>query len=269
MPLMRPTPGHRGLHRYVWTWRHTLQILSLWALLSGLVLLATPWITQAWLATLQSVWPRLGLGPGDSLSTTSAVRWGLSWPRFHASMPTPLPSRLQWWSCVLGALVALLASTRMSRDRLPWIYLVRVIAALFLASALAFEFLTTRMSSNPGPLVVDTLALGLFLLLFLPTLHALILYIFPLPLRLKAFGTLSAMGFVAISAPLQAGALAVLAQHGSALVIMPLYMLATALPQLLVQLALYGYVMSLAPPFSTQINRPHEDDPVSTMIHLD
>ena len=263
MALMRPTPGHRGLHHYVWTWRQTAEVLGLWLVLSGLTLLAIPWITQGWLGVLQAAWPALGLGPASSLGTTAVSHWGLVWPHFHIDMPTPLPARWQWWCYVLGALFSLVASSRMSRNQLPWIYLVRVVATLCLLSALAFEFLTIRMVSNPGHLVIDTLALATFLIGFLPSLHALILYIFPLPIRIKVLATLCAMGFVVVSAPLQAGSLALLAQHGSALAIMPLYMLATALPQLLVQLAIYGYFMSLAPPFPTE--PPPPDDAADSL----
>ena len=248
MAFMRLTREHRGLRHYVWTWRHTVEIVCLWALLTWGAVESAPWIAQAWVALLQWAWPQLGLGTASDLAMHHTVQMGLPWLRFEVKMSSHLPTRIQWWTITVSALLAMLVTFRMSRERLPLIYIIRVVALLLLCSALAFEFFTAEINSDPSRLVVDVMALGLYLLVCFPTVHALVLHIFPMRWWLKCAATVSAVAFIAISIPFQAGSLALIAQHTSSLSIAPLYMLGTFLPQLMVQLAIYGYFMSLTVP---------------------
>ncbi|MNV81332.1 hypothetical protein D3C71_1749920 [compost metagenome] len=78
-------------------------------------------------------------------------------------------------------------------------------------------------------------------------MHALVLYIFPMPVLYKIGATLAGLLFLGVSIPLQAASLAWLAQQCSLLVAVPLYMLFSFLPQIVGQLGIYGLFMSLAP----------------------
>lgn len=93
----------------------------------------------------------------------------------------------------------------------------------------------------------DLLGIGAILLWLLPAVHALVLYIFPLPWLLKLLATATAVGFVALSIPLQVGAIGWLVTNTSTLMMLPLYMVATFLPQVFCQLGIYAYFASLAP----------------------
>ena len=252
MSYPRITREHRGLRHYEWTWRQTTESL---VLVVGLTLLAgfcAPWVSQAWVDVLQWAWPRLELGAAtDVRGVQFMTDIGLPWTRFEVTMAPHFPSRVQWWVLTLGALLVLVLTMRMSRERLPLIYLLRVVAMLVLFSTVAFEFFTADVNADPSRLVIDVLSLGIYLIWCFPAVHALVMHIFPMRIWLKVTATLCALAFIAISVPLQAGTLALLAQHGSSLTIMPLYMLATFLPQLVAQLAIYGYFMSLTRPISS------------------
>ena len=142
----------------------------------------------------------------------------------------------------------LAVSWLLSRERLPLIYGLRIMGFLGLVNLLSYEYLSSLAVSDVNRLLTDNmLDIGLALLWLLPLVHALVLYIFPLPVLLKVMATTAGLLFVAISIPLQAASLAWLASECSLLVAVPLYMLFTFLPQIVGQLGIYGLFMSLAP----------------------
>lgn len=243
--LYRTTPEHRGLRRYIWTWREWGQLLALALFAFVAVLWAQPWVAELWASMLSHAWPVLGLGAPEQVQV-GIRHWGFfSWTHVETTLNAPLPSFGQWWGCVLLAVGSLIASLLLSREYLPMIYLMRVGVFLLLSSLLAHEFWTAAVNNNAGHLLNDLLDMGLYLMCFLPLIHALVLYIFPLAWGLKILATVLAVGFVVLSVPFQAGSLGLLALHGSSLMLVPAYMVGTFLPQLVVQLAIYGYFMSL------------------------
>lgn len=248
MTPLRMTRQHRGLRSYIWTWQHALH-LGLLLLLFWLALWwGMPHIVRGWAQLLGWAWPRLGLGPSHAVQIKTIASLGFSTKVVRTSFFTPAPNLLQWW---LGAGVsaALLAvSAMLSRERLPLIYGLRIVGFLGLFSLLAYEYVSAQAVSDANRLLADNmLDIGLAMLWLLPAVHALVLYIFPMPILTKAMATLTGLAFIAISIPLQAASLAWLASECSVVVAVPLYMLCTFLPQVMSQLGIYGFFMSLAP----------------------
>lgn len=244
--LYRVTPEHRGLRRYIWTWREGLQWGCLLALALLMVWVALPWVIQLWFQLLGHAWPKLGLGAADQVDLV-VRNWGLfELQQVKLVLHSPLPSFVQWWGLWGLSIGMLVASFLISRESLPLIYLLRIVVFLMVCSLLANEFLTSRINSDAGDVLSDLMGMATYLFCFLPVIHALVLYIFPLAWPLKVLSTVVALGFVVISVPLQVGTLGLVALHGSSVMLLPIYMLGTFLPQLVIQLGVYGYFMSLA-----------------------
>ena len=179
------------------------------------------------------------------LKTTSWL--GLPVDVVRSQFYVPPPNLWQWWLGTGVSLALLVISLLLSRERLPLIYGLRVVAILGIVGLLSYEFLPALAVSDVNRLLADNiLDMGLAMLWLLPPVHALVLYIFPMPTLLKIAATLTGLLFLVISIPLQAASLAWLAQQCSLLVAVPLYMLFSFLPQIVGQLGIYGLFMSLA-----------------------
>ena len=247
MPHLRMTRQHRGLRSYIWTWQHAVQ-LALLLLTFWLVLWwAAPLVVQVWADLLGWAWPHLGLGAGASVQLKTTSWLGLPVDVVRSQFYVPPPNLWQWWLGTGVSLALLVISLLLSRERLPLIYGLRVVAILGIVGLLSYEFLPALAVSDVNRLLADNiLDMGLAMLWLLPPVHALVLYIFPMPTLLKIAATLTGLLFLVISIPLQAASLAWLAQQCSLLVAVPLYMLFSFLPQIVGQLGIYGLFMSLA-----------------------
>ncbi len=248
MPHLRMTRQHRGLRSYIWTWQHAIQLVLLLATFWLLLWWGASLAVQFWSQVLAWAWPLLGLGDTADVQTSVIPFLGLSIDVVRTHFYVPPPDLLQWWLGA-GISVALIAiSLLLSRERLPLIYVLRIIAALGIVGLLSYEFLPALAVSDVNRLLADNiLDMGLAMLWLLPAVHALVLYIFPMPVLYKIGATLTGLLFLVVSIPLQAASLAWLAQQCSLLVAVPLYMLFSFLPQIVGQLGIYGLFMSLAP----------------------
>ncbi|MGE8317219.1 MAG: hypothetical protein ACN6O3_00645 [Comamonas sp.] len=245
LPLTRQ---HRGLRSYQWTWQHAMRLALLLCLFWLLLWCSMPHIVRGWAQLLGWAWPRLGLGPPDAVQLKTVVSLGIPVEVVRTRFFTPAPNLLQWWLGAGVSVALLAASWQLSRERLPLIYGLRIVGFLGLFSLLAYEYLSAQAVSDANRLLADNmLDIGLAMLWLLPAVHAFVLYIFPMPMLTKALATLSGLAFIAVSIPLQAASLAWLASECSVVVAVPLYMLCTFLPQVVSQLGIYGFFMSLAP----------------------
>ena len=242
------TRQHRGLRSYIWTRQHALQLVALLALWWLLLWFVHEPIARVWTHVLSWAWPYLGLGPSDAIKLSSTHTMGIPITVIRTTFFAPAPSLWLWWLGLALSAGLLVASWLLSRERLPLIYALRIIGFLGLVSLLAYEYLPALAVSDVNRLLADNmLDIGLSMLWMLPLVHALVLYIFPLPIWLKLLATFCGLLFITISIPLQAASLAWLASQLSLLVAVPLYMLCTFLPQIVAQLGIYGLFMSLAP----------------------
>ncbi len=240
------TRQHRGLRSYIWTRQHTLLIALLlagwWFILWWLI----PSVVSGWAYTLAWAWPHLGLGPSHSVSLVMLQPLGLPIPVVRTEFFVPAPNLWQWWLGAAASVGLLVTSWLISRERLPLIYALRVAGFLGVVSLLTYEYLSSLAVSNVNRLLADNmLDIGIAMLWLLPLVHALVLYIFPMPALLKIGATIAGLTFVAISIPLQAASLAWMAHEFSLIVAIPMYMMFTFLPQIVGQLGIYGYFMSL------------------------
>ncbi len=227
---LRMTRQHRGLRSYIWTWQHSAQLLVLLTAFWLVLWWAAPLLMHRWADVLGWAWPHLGLGSSDGVEVKTTSLLGVP---------------------VGGALLSLglmALSFALSRERLPLIYGLRIVALLGIVGLLSYEFLPALAVSDVNRLLADNiLDMGLAMLWLLPAVHALVLYIFPIPVLHKVAATMTGMLMLVVSIPLQAASLAWLAQQCSLLVTLPLYMLFSFLPQIAAQLGIYGLFMSFAP----------------------
>lgn len=240
------TAQHRGVRSYAWTRQHTAGVLVpllLHVLLVAALLLP---VQMLWHSVLEFAWSLMGLGSGAAtdVRATHEQLWGLSWPTVAVQIETPLPTLWQWWLAAISVLVFLALSFIISRERLPLVYLLRMLGILGLISLVLYEFLTGVSNLQLSYVLNDMLKIGITMLAFTPLLHALVLYIFPLSIGQKLLATLVSQAFTIIGIPLQVAALAWLVTHTSSLMLLPAYMLATFLPHVIAQLGIYGYFMS-------------------------
>ncbi|MDO5086599.1 MAG: hypothetical protein Q4D74_03185 [Comamonadaceae bacterium] len=237
---------HRGVRSYAWTWQLLLQIVLLLALQWLLLTAVFDAIQTGWQQLLAWAWPGLGLGEASQVRLTTQSLWGLDWLLVEVTTETPLPELWQWWLSVATVVLLTVVSLVLTRERLPLIYLLRALAVLGFISLMLYEFFTSVSSLTLTHMLNDLLKIGAVLLWLLPPLHALVLYIFPLPAGVKIAATLTALLFTAVSVPLQVGAIGWLVQQTSSLMLLPAYMLCTFLPHIAAQLGIYGYFMSLS-----------------------
>ena len=245
---LRMTRQHRGLRSYIWTWQHSAQLLVLLLAFWLVLWWAAPLLMHRWADVLAWAWPHLGLGSseGVEVQTTSLLGVPIEVVRTHFYVPPP--SLWQWWGGALLSLGLMALSFVLSRERLPLIYGLRIVALLGIVGLMSYEFLPTLAVSDVNRLLADNiLDMGLAMLWLLPAVHALVLYIFPIPVLHKVAATMTGMLMLVVSIPLQAASLAWLAQQFSLLVTLPLYMLFSFLPQIAAQLGIYGLFMSFAP----------------------
>ncbi|MBS0501947.1 MAG: hypothetical protein H6927_08350 [Burkholderiaceae bacterium] len=241
----RLTPQHRGLRSYVWRGRDTLGVLGTMGVSLAVVVVAYDSVIEAWWRALAWAWPHLGIGEASQVHLVEVAVPGGSMQSLDVALSVPGPELIHWWAVAGVALALTAASLRLSRERLPAIYFLRLVAALCAASLVVAAALGPDAIMPADAVLNQLLTLGMALLWSLPLIHALVLYIFPQSLLQKLAATLAALLLVAVGIPLQVGTLAWLLAHGSQLVVLPIHLLASFLPQLLGQLGVYGFFMSL------------------------
>jgi len=241
------TAQPRGLRSYVWRLRDTMALLGLLAVSQGLVAAAHDGIMSGWHYMLAWAWPRLDLGSSELVLWGVADMAGLSLPLVLVQLPARAPGPVAAIFTGLFGGGLWLGSCLLPRDVLPLRYFLRLMGLLCVVSVLGWLWLPASIGMSPQAVVNQLLMFGVGLLWFIPLLHALVLYIFPLSLVRQFMATVHALALVALSVPLQAGAIAWLLTHTSSLMVLPIYLLITFLPQVVIQLGLYGYFVSLTP----------------------
>lgn len=240
---------HRGLRSLKWSWWLTLGLLFTLFIQWALVLVSYLPIQQWWLQILAWLWPRLGLGSADQISLVEIpLLANIHIQIVKLQILELTTQRWQWFFSILASLGLILSSYFLSRERLPLIYIVRTIGIVWLLGIVLHYLFLDSSSLNIVSVLNELIKIGVTMLWFIPLLHALVLYIFPLPLIVKLGGTLVALLFVVISIPLQVASLAWLVQQAGQMIVLPLCMLATFLPHIVAQLGIYGYFMSLGKP---------------------
>lgn len=235
-PLQAPPPGRLRLSH-----RQALHALGLAALASGALLLARPWIEQAWQFVLLGWLHALQL-PGDFEACLGSGWLTVTGPRLGMPLPRPGASALTLYS--LAAAGAWWLGGRLPERWRPWAWLLRLTAACQAVVLLFFGLWPGQLPTSPGP-HVDALLHQLWgLMLALPWLHALGRPLLP-PARWQRVGLGAlALGWLALLAPcLAATHVALLALLGP--LAMPLLaLLGGAVPVVLGLVAVHAWVLA-------------------------
>ncbi|HMN22162.1 MAG TPA: hypothetical protein PKA16_12315 [Ottowia sp.] len=238
------TRQHRGLRSYTWTWGDTIGSALLLLVGWAAIWASHDAVQEVWQSILAWGWPRLGVGPASGVGLSSVSLLGQSWSVVALDISAPQPGRAALWTALLAVIVLCVLSLLLPRQRLPWIYGLRVLAFLAALSLAAYVFLPWLPQVNVAGYFSDLMKIGAILVWLVPLMHAALLYIFPLHLLEKALATALAVLFVVASVPLQVGAMAWILVHTNSLMVLPLYLLGTFLPPLIAQLGIYGYFVS-------------------------
>ena len=243
-PFSRPPPP-RASRRYPLRATTVVGNVLLTAAMLALVWQLWPSIARWWFEGLQFWLTRIDL-PGLSLQRLPPR---LPWDEapLRIRLDTPLPTGMQWWGWVVVSAAAFGLSLRLSRERLPLIYLLRLLVLMQVSALVYFWFWPARLPLTLAHFAEDVVQVAGTLLFVTPLLHGIILYVFPIPLWHKVLATALSLGFVVVALPLHVSVLMLLVSWGSAMLLPLLYFLGTLLPYLMGLVGIYGDMLSLAP----------------------
>lgn len=220
------------------------------------VLLAWPWVAKFWAAMLNFTWRSMELRPtfdaAESLSRTA-----ISLVTFRSQLIVPpeivvladgdVPTAFVWW-LTLGLTSAIFTvASMLSRERLPLIYFLRFIALIMSSGLIFYFFYPARAPMTLAQFLNDQLVFSHALMLLTPTLHGLLLYIFPGAWMLKWRTTIYTLLFLIIVTPLHISSNAWLLQTLSLLYLPLFYILLSLLPLIIAMIALYANAVSQLP----------------------
>ena len=263
-PLRRT--GHGGgiiqMHRAMrteyfspmrWAW-----IIGFPLLCNLLTLKLLPEITGGWF-----VLTRWSIAVTGSMADVSALRVQAGWmpplvlPWLELSATTP--SFWQSWANALAALLLLLLSFVISPERMPARYALRLVGIIQACSCLYFVLMPAAFSHSLPDYFHTCLKFVLLLLFLVPWIHALTFYILDKPNWHKVLLTLLSLTYIYLEAPLHYFAAALLLHFGSLLFMPLLFILGSLMVEVLLLIALYGWVMSWEGQPSRQAKLPGFD----------
>lgn len=238
-----------------------------WAWIIGLPLLCNL-VTLKLLPSITGLWfelTRWSIAVTGGMADVSALRVQEGWTRPMAlpwlELSSSTPSFWQCWGNALAALLLLLLSFVISQERMPARYLLRLLAIIQGCSCLYFCVMPAAFSHSLSDYHHSCLEFVLALLLLVPWIHALTFYILDKPIWHKLLLTLLSMGYLCVEAPLHYFA-AALALHFGSLLFMPLiFILGSLMVEVMMLIALYGWVMSWDTASADLFRRPDPRGP--------
>jgi len=245
--LNRP---HRSIQRLVLSPGLLLQMTLLPLLLSGLALTGRGALYAFWQADLLAwaAWLGLPLTLDPEPTGAQAAALPLLWAPSDSSWGLSLSAGV-WLGAAL-CLVAWLLSGRWPGRALPLKYLVRVVAVVQAAAVAYFWWAPDALPHSVLNHVTDVLDTGYVLIVALPVLLGLGYFALNISPWVKLRNALLLMAYFAFMVPQQALVHLVLLQHLSVAFMPVLYICFGALFDMMVFVALYAWMVSLAPPLA-------------------
>jgi hypothetical protein len=238
------TLPHRAVRRHRLAWHILLRDIVLTLAITWLLWWAMPDIAQFWAEQLNFWMVKTGL-VGHAQVTT--VHDFVLIPGFVITAPTLLPTAGIWWSTAALCAAIWILSLWLPRERLPLIYVLRLIALVQLSSLVFFYVWPDSLPTLVANFLTDEHRQAVGFMLLIPTLFALTLYLFALPWWAKYGATLTALLFMLLFVPLQAACHAWILQMGSILYMPTLYLFFGLLPQIVGLMGIYSFALSCTP----------------------
>jgi hypothetical protein len=176
---------------------------------------------------------------------TVPFQLGLEW-RSPDSMPD-LPSPAAWTVTAIATALAFGASFAMKGAMLPLCYLLRILCTIQAVALAYFWFAPQDFPYSVRSHLLDMVSMGYVLLMATPPMLALGYYLLNVPLRAKLGYTLLIMAYFVVMVPFQVVLHILVLQHFSVLFMPVLYICFGAVFDILVFIALYSWVASMAP----------------------
>jgi hypothetical protein len=237
---------HRALRRHTLRWPVVARDLVLTVALTALVWWALRFVSTLWVAQLNFWFLKTGLMGGAEVA--SPISDGLTLiPTFAVSARTMLPTLETWWITAIGCAVVWIASVLVPKDRLPLIYTLRLLVLVQLTALIFFYLWPDSIPTTVANFLTDIFRQSAGLMMLIPSLFALTLYLFALPLWAKMGATLSALLFMVLFVPLQAACEAWILQAGGILFMPTLFLFFGLLPQVVALMGIYSFFLSLLP----------------------
>lgn len=222
--------------------RGALELLLMAVLPCAALLALKPQLMAAWHGTMLWWSERLALPLGlVRTGDTASLEWLVGYT--GALVPDPITGVV-----TAAVVIAAFASTWWMSDRqVPLKYLVRTLCVVQASALLFFMFSPNRFPYTMTGHLAAMLNAGFYLMLAMPLLLALGWGVLRVPLYQKLLYPALMLAYFAVMLPHQALLHAVVVQHFSALFMPMLYLCFGAVLDLMVFVALYSWLASLAP----------------------
>jgi hypothetical protein len=262
-----PSDAWLGEHRAVRSYASSrvsiaINLLSI-VIGTALVLSAWPWVAKFWASMLNFAWKSMELRPTFD-AAEGLNRTAISLVTFRSQLIVPpeivvladadVPTALIWWLTLGLTSAVFIASSMLSRERLPLIYFLRFIALIMSSALIFYFFYPARAPMTLAQFLNDQIVFSHALMLLTPTLHGLLLYVFPGAWLLKWRTTLYTLLFLIVVTPLHIGSNAWLLQTLSLLYLPLFYILLSLLPLIVAMIALYANAVSQLPKDSEDVD---------------
>lgn len=232
---------HRSLHRLRLEPMVVLETGAIALLMTVALVLARPALMDAWQSAI--LWWGSHLGVPLQVTEYGLRRDWSFLAETVSLVPGPLTGVL-----TAAAVIAAFASTYWMGDRLvPLKYLVRTLCVVQASALLFFMFVPSLFPYTVGGHLDAMLESGYYLMLALPTLLAVGYVILRLPLHRKLLDPLLLLAYFAVMLPHKALLHVLVLQHFSVLFMPLLYLCFGLLFDLMLFVALYSWLVSLAP----------------------
>lgn len=237
----RITP-HRSLYRLSFPWVR-LAVVLLLPLAFNIATwgMGTP-ISAGWRAFFAFWIDKLDL-PG----VVTLRQVGPAWLRVvlpSLEFPSRAPDPFTWWATLIVTLLVLLLLPSISKWLLPLCYLLGFIVFIQMTALVFFAIGPAVFPYTVTDYLQGAQVTGIWFLLIVPWVHALIYYIFDFSLLKKVWLTFLTLVFLALALPCQIMVHAYLLVHFSLLFLPVLYFVFGVLFLILGCIALYGWAMS-------------------------
>lgn len=240
---------HRSMRRQVitpWLWA---QVVVLPLVFFMGVWISKPYLFSFWQKSML-LWARLlGLPLGAETTPDVANALGLRWSSVNQLLDMPSDAMLS--SVAVVTLLMYLTSYRMVQSAVPLKYLTRIVCCILGVTLLYFWLLPTSFPYTVNSHIQDIANTGYVTMLAIPVMLAMGYYVLNVTLVRKVFFTVLMLGYFAVFVPHQVLVHMVVLQNFSALFMPLLYIAFGALFNILVFVALYAWMASLAPAHTT------------------
>jgi hypothetical protein len=199
-------------------------------------------VTGGWKAFFEFWIDKLDLTGSVSTQQAGPASFDLMLP--HLNLAAKSPDTLTWWVTIGITLFLQLLALHIPEKFLPFRYLLQLGLFVQMTALVFFAATPTAFPYSLQGYVGNALECGIWLVLVVPWVHALVYYIFDFSVLKKACLTLMTIGFLLVALPFQLMVHVFLMMKGSLLLMPLLYFLFGVWLLMAAFVALYGWAMS-------------------------